>query len=41
MNQDFVERCQEAADRLASIRIIPVPVLTSETKALKLCELLM
>ena len=41
MNQDFVERCQEAADRLASIRIVPVLVLTSETKALKLCELLM
>ncbi len=40
-NSLFTEKCMAAADQLAKIRIVPVLVLTSETKALRLCELLM
>ncbi len=37
----FTEKSMAVAEKLAEIRIIPVLVLTSETKALRLCELLL
>ena len=41
MNEDFCKRSIEAAEKLSAIRIVPVLVLNSETKALKLSELLL
>ncbi len=41
MMNDFTEKSMAVAEKLAEIRIVPVLVLTSETKALRLCELLM
>lgn len=41
MNEEFAERCREAAKRLSGIGIVPVLVLKSETDALKLCEILL
>lgn len=41
MNDDFSRHCVMAAETLAKIKIVPVLVLNDETKALRLCELLM
>lgn len=41
MNESFLKAASDAAAKLASVRIVPVLALNSESDALRLCEILM